>query len=502
MKDQYTEFVIRDDEIFPRGLPSHIKVIDDVPRLIRVDLKGMKLPTTGGLETTLRLSDIDAHLAPATAQIYYAVVLHALDGNRKVGTVLQWCSRFERMLRDLQLPAKVASVTLKLYLTAAKSSSPNDLKTLRSFLKYWIRLRHPGIREDLKVYLQTSRSPKPASPIEIQARKDHERPFSYEQVRAIHRCVDDLYIAGTFSPQDNLLWRLMISEALRPAQIQLLRVKDVSVASGDWRSTMLDVPMVKLHGKPARSHMISVLVSESVAVALRDHLSWLQGLLGHAPSPDQPLFSVNQAERREFVQTRPLGINSLIARKRRHIVKHVIDLRDIDLFARRFKHTKLTHLAILGAPLEVLMHAAFHSSSGSLTRYINLTDEMADEYERRMEPHFTLVLDAFRGEVVGAKDKQAISEENRILSSDLEDELGGCATKPCGALAPDGCYVCPRFRPFEDGPHDQVLRAMEAKRRDRVEMNLPPETIRRDDELISAVKRVIAICEERVQRPS
>lgn len=75
MYGPYTEFVVGSDEIFPNDLPTHIRIIDDESRLIRVNLDGMLLPTTGGIEIAFRLRDVEDLLTPATATIYYAVVL-------------------------------------------------------------------------------------------------------------------------------------------------------------------------------------------------------------------------------------------------------------------------------------------------------------------------------------------------------------------------------------------------------------------------------------------
>ncbi|MGJ7566431.1 tyrosine-type recombinase/integrase [Variovorax sp. GB1R11] len=492
MYGPYTEFVVGSDEIFPDDLPTHIKVIDNESRLIPVNLDGMLLSKTGDIESVFRLRNVEGFLTPATATVCYAVILHALNGNRKVSTVIQWFFRFERMLKRLNLTKKVATVTLKMYMQDARQSSPNDLKTLRSFLRYWIRLSYPCIAPDLKAHILTSRSPKSATSIEIQARKAHERPFTIEKVRAIHRQVDELYIDGIFNPQQNLLWRLMISEALRPSQMQLLRIKDVSMST-----KTLAVPLVKLHGKPSRAKMMEVMVSESVYVALRDHLAWTQTLCAGDLSPDQPIFCINNHNQKPVLQKRSLGITSLIARSRGRITDHIADLSNLDLFTRRFKHTKLTHLAILGAPIEVLKQAAFHTSSGSLVRYVNLTDEMADAFERQMDPHFTLVIDAFRGSVLDTDGEKSVPEDKLILDIDLNDSVGGCGAEPCGVLAPIGCYICPRFKAFLDGPHQQVLARMENAREKKIQMRLPAETIQRDDNIISAVKQVIWLCERK-----
>ena len=494
-------FLLAEDEVFPDALPSHIHPIEE-RTLIPVDLESMTLTTVGERETKLRMAEIENHLIPATSGIFYAVVLHALNGNRKVGTVVQWVSRFKRMLTNLKahLPKKVATITLQMILVEDQRTSPNDAKTLRAFLKYWSGLKFPGLAPDLKDHIKRSRSPKAATPIEIQSTNPRERPYSLEKVRDIHRSVDDLYIAGDFNPQENLLWKLLISEALRPSQLQILRVGDVTTIEESGTSfTELMVPMVKQHGVPARSKMIPVYVSDSVSVALRDQLDFIRSLQGTKLRKEQPLFCVNSGQFgvQKYVQEKALRIIQLIVRTRTLIARHAGDLEDLDLFSRRFKHTKLTHLAMLGANTDVLAHAAFHKTRGSLHHYTNLSPEAMDDYERRMDSEFKQVVAAFRGELVAPTDAAAVTPQNYIMTKSLEGAVGGCKSNPCGVLAPFACYGCSRFQAFDDGPHVEVLNELEENRERAVAMGLPEETIRRDDELIAACRQVIAQIAER-----
>jgi len=69
--------------------------------------------------------------------------------------------------------------------------------------------------------------------------------------------------------------------------------------------------------------------------------------------------------------------------------------------------------------------------------------------------------------------------------------VGSCATTPCDVFAPIGCYVCHRFEAFAEGPHDIILADLEDKKKNRLEMGLGPDSIRRDDYLIDAINTVI-----------
>ena len=100
------------------------------------------------------------------------------------------------------------------------------------------------------------------------------------------------------------------------------------------------------------------------------------------------------------VERDSLDIQYLIAKTREHIASINGDFEDIDLFNRRFKHTKLTHLAASGAPLEVLAYAAYQTSTISLQRYVNLTEEAYLGFERQLDQSNELIENAFRGKVI------------------------------------------------------------------------------------------------------
>jgi len=293
-----------------------------------------------------------------------------------------------------------------------------------------------------------------------------------------------------------------VSEAMRPTQMELLQVADVTIerdANGEVCGALVNAPIVKQAGTPARDYMMECRLSESVSKAMADQLDFLASVYGSPPPPDWAIFCVRR--RQDGVGYRmekgAINIANQISRTRILIASASAALEADELFTRRFKHTKLTHLAMLGAPLDVLARAGFQSTTISLRRYVNLTEEAFEVYERQMSGAHEGIFQSFRGKIVPREMTTNPEPENRIVDPLMNDDVGACSGHLCNVLTPIGCYVCPRFEAFEDGPHHLVEHVL-VQRRDRaIRLNLPMESIERDDDLLVAVRQVITSIRER-----
>ena len=499
----YDSFIVDDDMDLNRVLPDRIRPID-MKRFIEVDLTEMRLNGDAGV-STLRLRETGKAFAPATFEIFAYVVLAALNGRRKISTVTRWVDKLSHFSRDISNRlggAKLTTMTLKMFNTYANGRSASQTKLLRSVLRFWHEQNVPGVEPALRQYLKVSRAPKPRSMIEIQNNVPIERPFSIPEVRAMLVDVEALYSDHRFDSQDYLLWRLIISEATRPSQLRLLQVGDIIVERDcDHKlvAVIVKMPIVKQAATAARDYMMDYQLSDPVARAMVDHLGYLTELYGSAVPSHFSLFCVRHknGSAAPWISPEPMEIIARITTTRKLIAAASDDLDDLDLFTRRFKHTKLTHLAMLGAPLEVLARAGFQTSTVSLRRYVNLTDEGFALFEAQMATAHQRILQSFRGEVINRDAATHAEPENRIVDPTMEKSVGACADHPCDVLAPFGCYVCPRFEAFVDGPHERVEHVLVARRMRAIDMGLPPESVSRDDYLISAVRNVIAIVRTR-----
>jgi integrase len=481
-------------------LPNRIKLVD-TGRFIPVDLEEMVLEGDGGTRV-LRLAECADLLCSSLFLDYSYTILHALNGRRKASTVKRWSNEFSLFLRSLsfRVSEPITMITFEMFNFYCSQKQASQQKLLRSFLLYWSGQKRAGLSPDLTDYLAASKAPRPRSTIEIQNACEHERPFSVSEVRSILAAIDALYVSNKFDAQDNLLWRLIVSEAMRPSQLGLLQVGDVRFEDHpDTRTVraILSVPVVKQKATPARRYMMQSRLSEPVTQAMRQHLALLRSLHEEDLPLSHPLFCVvEQRNGKKTLQKSAISITHRISVTRTMIAGEADDRQDSELFTRRFKHTKLTHLAVLGAPKEVLARAGFQTSTISLRHYVNLTEEAFAEYEHSMSETNAEILGAFQGEVIDKANAMHPGSEHEIFGPQLDGTVGACSANPCDVFAPVGCYVCPRFEAFTDGAHQSVLDFLLAKKRHLEDIGLPHESVQRDNHLIAAVQQVIREIEE------
>ncbi len=501
----YDTFIVYPNEFIPDDFPKKIRPID-TDQLVDVNLEIMKLK--GDAENAnIRLTQSSNGLTKATSSIYYYVIIHALNGRRKISTVRRWDIEFSMFIRAIKalVPNQISLINLAMYNWFIQDKSASSQKLLRSLIKYWINLNVPGVDSDLKNHIKSSRSPKPKSTIQIQNTTPHERPFSIQQIRNILTNVESLYISGKFNTQDYLMWRLIISEAMRPSQLQLLEFGDIKInrdIDGNLIKVLINVPIVKQKATPARKYMMTYTLSEPVGRAVADHVNYISKITKNAPESTLPIFCISKKGSGDEICINKKGVNitSRIMYSRKYITSADSELLNLSLFSRRFKHTKLTHLAMLGAPLEVLARAGFQTSTVSLTHYVNLTEEAFISYESQLSNHHESLVSAFKGKVIQRDQSTYPDLNHRILDPEIDKDVGSCSTKPCDVLATFGCYICPRFEAFEDGAHQAVLKSLITKKERSKKLNLPIEATSRDDYLIDAVNFVISSIKEKNDR--
>jgi integrase len=477
-------------------LPKKIRLIDS-KNFVKVDIDEMLLEGDTG-RRTLRLREKSRYLTEKAALAYWCVILSALNGKRKVATVIRWVDEFTRFTTFWaeSNSSKIEMISLGMLNNYSQEKNASQIKLLRSLIKFWLSCKKPGISECLSDYISTSKSPKPRGTLEIQNSDKKERPFSMAITRTILARLNNLYIDSDLDAQDHLLWRLIISEAMRPTQLRLLVVGDITDLEKrkiDIARVELNVPIIKQAGTSGRDYMMPTTLSEPVSRALIDHILYIESIVGTPLPVTLPLFCLTTSNgRRKIIAERPISIETRIAATRPLIAEGLDAVDDDDLFTRRFKHTKLTHLAIRGAPVEVLARAGFQTSTISLRHYTTLSDEAFSDYEEKMESEHDFITDAFQGRIIDRDAATHPDSEHVIFEPGLSEGLGSCGDDPCDVFAPIGCYDCARFEAFRDGPHHIVLNFLQKRKTLAVNMGLPIASVNRDEHVISIVEGLIA----------
>lgn len=489
-------------------VPSQIYSID-AKKFVHVSLDAMELPTDQGGKIVLRFRELLACFAPDTLASFASALLDALDGKRKSSTVYRWLSELSLFGRTVSKELggrRISTVTQTMYVWYAGQKNASQIKLVRSAMLHILDIGVPGLSESLAFHLRVVPPPKPRSTIEIQNSEPSERPFSMNQVQSILAVLSDLYLSGMIDPQTHLLWRVLVSEAMRPSQMSLLKFGDFELdrdEQGRVRTVLVNVPMVKQAGTNARDFKLPYRLSNALGVAVADHFEFVASLIGMEPPDDWALFCVRGGTQFSKVpylaESKPIKIASVIARTRREISNRLEGFSPQDLFHRRLKHTKLTHLAQRGATKEALAYAGYQTSTVSLGHYVNLTDESFELYEEQLESTHTFVADAFAGKLITRAQATYADAEHEISDLRIDAPVGACSREPCEALACLACYSCPRFEAFEDGPHTQI-EAMLLKEQARAKAaGLDERAIHLRSDILAAVRAVIKLVDQKAR---
>jgi integrase len=492
----YDKWVVPKGKKLPEMKETKIRTVDDPDCLTRV------LPGVGVMieESDTGSNNIifDRHkcLSMEMQICVDSIYVRALESRKKVSTVTKWRNSFNHFMKEISpnCDKELCRITLSMLTYYNEGKSANMQKNIRAVLVFWIKeTKFPGIAEDLEHYLSYSKSPKAMSTPVIQATKPMERPFSKGQINNIKNTVEDLYINGVFNPQDYCLWKMAIGEALRPSQLRLLMVSDFQV-----RGSVVygKVPIIKQPGMRGRDYLFDVKYSTSVSGAIINQLEYIKKLSGSDDINDYPFFCItysNKLKKRVSINKRINVLNQMI-RSRKQIVKSEVNSEiesELDLFLRRFKHTKLTDLALRGASVEMLARAGFQTSTVSLKHYINENPDMFSEYQKQMLDVHEMINSAFRGSIVDKDACKNMDNDHYILNNDASANLGSCSADICGVLSPEGCYLCPSFQAFKEADHQKLYDRIESRKIQYINNNANQSVVLRDENILLAVAKVI-----------
>lgn len=485
-------------------VPVRVYSIDG-KAFVQVDLDSMMVPSDEVASAGMNFRKSLACFSSDTRLALTASLLDALDGKRKSSTVKRWLSELSLFGRTIAAEIngqRISTITQGMYVWYTSQKNASQVKLLRSALLQMIDIDAPGVEKALVNHLKHVPPPKPRATIEIQNSEPTERPFSMNDIQSILSVLSQLYLSGIFDPQTHLVWRLLISEAMRPSQMRLLRFGDFQLVRDEQRrlqSVLVNVPMVKQAGTSARDYTRTHRLSNAVAVAIEDHFDFVSSIIGKPPPSEWALFGVRKGVGTTYkVSAKSISISNVIGSSRQDFADHLSgDFGPKDFFARRFKHTKLTHLAQKGASKEMLAYAGFQTSTISLGHYVNLTDEAFELYEEQLASAHTLIADAFAGKIVRKGQSTHQDVEHEISDIRLEAPVGACGTQPCEALACLACYGCPRFEAFEDGPHTKVEAILVEEQTQARIAGLNESAVNLRGNILAAVRTVIKRIDEK-----
>lgn len=313
--------------------------------------------------------------------------------------------------------------------------------------------------------------------------------------------------------------RLVLSRAVRPESVRLLRLRDLRVDEVEGVKTYfltITIPKagtetpphapIRIHPDVGRllerqredvAKRLALLVDEKnkslSAESLEESAQYTVG--------DLPLFPAGGTSGRIFKETKEqLGAIRVSSNVSQYYLEPIKKLTGIRLSHNAFRHTIGTQLAIAGCSAATIAAVLLHATSRTARVYVDLVFSGAiNELSESMEPAFLAHFPVF-SEFVSGNDE--IEPARRVVSPSI-DRLSHVITGECGRTqicnyAPLACYECPRFKPCFDIDHTVNLERVNEELASAREGGMPRQVdVERYTHIANRIRTVMVACEAR-----
>jgi integrase len=366
------------------------------------------------------------------------------------------------------------------------------------------RLGYPIATPDALAYLKDAVISGNPKGNDVRTLDPEKGPFTTIELESLNAALNDGYVQGLVSLPKFAICHLMLAFGMRAKQIAAMKECDLVIAGADDGSEVfsLRIPRAKQHGELDRGSFrvrpcdgrLGVLLKQLLAYNARVKVASAKActdwpLLIHKQIGDVPGFEYHHSAReigiailQTFELVSPLHANS-----------------------KRFRHTLAKRAHDDGADIYVIAELLDHSDIQNAAVYTEGSPDIIDRLNRTMAMELAPVAQAFAGLLITRQDIDArrAGPAKRIHDRALPggkgaDPLGNCGMHGfCGLARPIACYTCRNFRPWVDGPHSEVLDVLIADRDAQRQKGYAPRIFGLHDRTITAVARVVQLCEER-----
>lgn len=401
----------------------------------------------------------------------------------------------------------------------------NSLAILRTFLKQMYSLGYGAIDGTCLELLNGWRLSGGDRGIPVLSLCPEDGPFSDIEFEAILDGLDNGYAEGNIDNKGYVTAQLFAATGRRPIQIAALKIGDLRIDSQllDTPVYILNIPRAKVRGQGFRSEFTDCALADYIGQVLNQYIQQLKQdithLIGREISqaetqllPIYPNFNellslkgLTEADsisllNLDVLHTRTQILSTFLTNTINNLnITSERTKEKMHINAYRFRYTLGTRAARENAGVLTIATLLDHSDSQHAGVYVQNHPDHAATISTIMNAPLMKYANAFQGIIV--KDEQEAQTElpnaQRIRTEDSAENIGSCGTNTfCEDYAPIACYLCPKFRPWQDAPHYLVLNHLVSER-DRISQETKDLAIASiNDRAIIAVTQVIKQCYE------
>lgn len=382
------------------------------------------------------------------------------------------------------------------------------LATLSCFLRQWHNLGYSGVGKDsydLLNFLTLKANPRKGWA--VLTMDPIEGPFTEMELRAIHHEVNSNFNEGNIGIRlYGLIW-LFMALGIRPVQIADVKVGDVRSIAGQYS---IDIPRAKQRMSKRRAaykerpliREIGEVLDAWIIQVIKDGERFAPGV----DSKNLPLFP-NWEQKGAFGMFEYHSDGESLSKEIRKFFS-MIEVyshrtkNPIRVTPQRFRYTLGTRAAMEKQGPLVIAELLDHSDIQNVVVYTKATPEIIKILDEALGCVLGRLSKAFKGEIIldSFDTGRPVDPAKLVRLPRLDPRKGGvgyCGTcVGCTANLPYMCYVCPQFKAWLDGPHDDVLKDLLEERRTLLEITNDETMAFANDHLILAVAQVVDMCKE------
>lgn len=432
--------------------------------------------------------------------------------------------RFQRMIRDTKSTV-VDDTTILNWRAMLDSDHEYYLGALRGFLISWHDYGYYGVSADVVRLLEGLTLSGNHKGVAVANRCPYSGAFTPNEVLALNQELIRLFKENEISFACYSYISALQATARRPIQLRQLKACDV-IRNYDPETKAtnfyLNIPRAKQRGGGFRAAFKKLPITEDLYLTfnnlVKSETLKLEGLFNTKLSPQQlklvPVFidwGISGDFKRQgaglsldLLNVDVLHMSEVQFRdqfmyrfriKQRSISERTGDY--IHITARRFRHTRGTNLGRKGLGAFIIAEALDHSNTQNVKVYTENTAETVTYIDKAIGKQLAPLADAFMGKIIMtiADGERGDDPTARIPDEDNE-VVGACGTNDFCVKGYEACYLCHKFQPLVDGPHEKFLDMLYAEKEKRLKETKCEEYASTKDRLIFAVEWVVKECAE------
>lgn len=431
---------------------------------------------------------------------------------------------FQRFLRDTKFQ-KIDTHVILNWRGMLNKENEWYLGSLRGFLISWHEYGHYGVTADTVKLLEKLTLSGNKKGGAVANRCPYSGAYTQNEKLALINELNRLFTSDRISFACYAYVNILQATGRRPVQLRQLRSIDLQNEYDEEKGTInfyLNIPRAKQRGVGFREEFKRLAIIEELYYILLnlidEETKKLSTLFRVKLTIEQkaqvPIFIDWDIAEKLARQKTPLNEDLLNLDLLHMPAKDLMDtlLKDfqrkqnaisertgdcIHITARRFRHTLGTNLGRKGLGALIIAEALDHNDTQNVMVYTENTADTATYIDKAVGKQLAPLANAFLGRIIVKLEEgeRGVDLTARIPDKDSE-VVGACGTNDFCVKGYESCYICEKFRPLLDAPHEKFLASLYEEKESRLKTSKNVEYASAKDRLILAVEWVVQKCAE------